>query len=176
MTFVAVSFQDGLVSVDKLQRMSDNDDYLYNAALGKPRGLVALEERTTDYVNAAGSTFENLFNDVTVLPYANNRLLALFVFIPWYASTSAGILASSTLQIVKNGLAIQMGYTDKKFYSGAPHGDQTSFFQGCLDIRPELQENVYNVQIKKNSTGTTQLIDLSASRPAQFWIEDLGEI
>ncbi len=176
MPFTAVSFQDGLISVDKLQRLADNDDYLYNSALSKPRGIVGLIERTADFSNAAGPSTELLFTNLSVTPYSANRLLAIWVFIPNYTSGSTGVLDSSTLQIMKNGVAIQTGYTDKKFISGSPHGDHTSFYLGCLDVHPTKTENIYNVQITTVASSGYQILDLSTSRPAQLWVEDLGEV
>ncbi len=174
--FTAVSFEDGLVSVDKLQRLADNDDFLYNEALSKPRGLIALEERTSNFSNAAGPSFELLFNDITIVPSTATRLFAIYVYLPYYNSGSSGVLESSTINILKNGISIQTGYTDKKYYSGSPWGDHTSFFYGCLDIHPAKIENIYNVQIETIASATYQKLTLSSTRPAQFWIEDLGDV
>ncbi len=175
MEFSGVSFADGLITIDKLQKMCDNDDFLYDEVASKPQGLIALSERTTSYTNTAGPGNDFLFDSLTVTPISANRLFVIYVYIPYYASGSTGVLGSSIIQFMKDGVVIQTGYTDSKFYSGAPHGDHTSFFHGVMDIKPTLSPHIYNIQIVRVTTPGEQILTLSSARPAQFWIEDLGD-
>lgn len=171
-----ISFSDGLVSVDRLQTMCDNDDIIYNSVISKPMGIVALEERTSNYSNTTGPGVDILFSGINYTPKTANRLVAIYLYVPYYASGSTGVLDSSNVQFLKDGVVVQSGFTDKKYYSGSPHGDHTSFFHGFLDIKPTLSLHTYNVQIVRNASSGYQLFTLSSSRPAQFWIEDLGDV
>lgn len=173
MPISGVSFSDGLISIEKLQRMCDNDDYLYSQAVLKPRGILKIEERVTDYSNGAGPGTDSLFSDLICTPYSNNRVLAVWLFVPVYKSDAASAVASSIIHIQKDGIDMQVVSTDKKYHTDK--ADETSIFVCAIDLKPSKLAHTYKAIIDRHDDAGEQLLDLSDTRPAQFWVEDLGD-
>ncbi len=161
--------ENNTLDIDRLNKMAQNDRYLYEKLVNAPRGVIAWEDRTTDFSISSASGGSTIFTfDATA---DLNRKLRLTLT---YNSLLAG--AGSGVNLVEyyfkvDGLMIGNVRSDamlSTLYVGA--GTYHVFYNNT-----DVNEKTFSINAKRASNFTVTM-NAHAFYPIQFVLEDVGSI
>jgi len=169
-----VTFDDGIISIDKLQKICQNDEEMYSEIVAKPFGILALGERTTTFTNTATGTQETVLDSVYVDAPTDNRLVVVHVYIPQYGIVNAldshNGHSGSVLYVFRDAEQVSETVT---MNVGSLTPRFTHYFS-FMDVIKKKSQCQYKLKILGASISSRQTLICSKTHPLQIWVEDWG--
>ncbi len=184
--FQEVDFSDGVISIDRLQKMSENQDFMYNDIISKPFGIIGFNEAAPTvqqtWTSSLTSQRQSIASDYTgmgtpvmdcvrVTPLTNNRKVTVhmkFNYRPLGTTGTPKSIEYRVFLLYRDGE--QIGYYNSGLSNaGRAHTLNVSFPDVLKDKNVEYKYHLYC------ETGGTVADDTILYRydfPIQLWVED----
>lgn len=163
-----------MITAEKLQIMADNDDWLYQQAILRPKGILNFATTGTQ----TDDTFFDLpdAGRLTVNVEENNRILGIFFALP-------SVRGNDSAQISRNcyfrkfseggfGTELWPAYHSQTLSNTSTTAQVISIFLAVYD---RVDRGEYTYQVVNGYVIQPLGRMFNEARAGQFWIEDLGD-